>query len=434
MGKALAEISTGGEEKAKELKKLGLDAFELQAQGTFEALRTVAKAYTEAADPVKKLAIAYAVFSKSATEVIPVLEKIAELNGQIGGKFAGMGPMQILKAEEVEKNLTRIENAWKNFKNRVILDIDDIATGVAASFPLHPGRNQNFDKWVAEGAAKRAERQAKIDAELFQQKWVDVVPKQVEDQKLAEQGAKAAKDLATELGAKLATFGGDSGLASVELLGRRFGLDDKTLAPLKLKATQLRDLSKDLEKAFDAPSGMLGMQDDYIAKLKRINDLLLGNVELEGARKNALAKAREEMEKQSAQKIGELFKETRHPLEKFQARQSDLAFLGAKGNLLERAQKKHALEMGQFVRDKALQALPGLTLTSPTLRRGSAEEGSFRAQFEQRREGMQTFDKKMLDLFEQALKTEKEQEKKLEKIGKVLQDRLPGFVKMAMGQ
>ncbi len=90
--------------------------------------------------------------------------------------------------------------------------------------------------------------------------------------------------------------------------------------------------------------------------------------------------------------------------------------------------------LGRMVRDKVAAAGQGFMQTSPTLSRGSAEEGSFRAQFEQRREGVKTMESQMIDIFKQALAAEKQQEKEMQKIGKILQDKFPIFKMAAMGQ
>lgn len=349
MGKALAELATGSKEKAKDFREAGLKPEDFQAQGTYEALRIVAKAYTEAEDPVKKLAIAYAAFGKSAAEVIPVLDKLAAQSGEIGGKFAGTRPEDIATAAQAEAQITRVENAFKGFKNRLAVDTFKVFQDTGAFFGGKDIAEERFQEWkkLRDEAAKRPEL-AKIQ---------ELARVQEEERKAVREFIKDIKSQREAIEEEIAAFGKGKGAG---------------------KAAVLAEQAKRL--------GNVGAGDQRILAIEHAQAAAFRLDELEKA-------------KEFAQNFGK-HRSTPADFRRF---------------------------LGQMVRDKIAPFSESLTQTSPTLQRGSAEEGSFRAKFEQSFEGVKTTNEQMLDLFRQAIALDQKNVAATEQLGRLFEQRFPIF-------
>lgn len=340
MGKTLAELATGGKEKAKEFKDLGIKPEDLKAQTTADALRTIARAYVEAEDPVKKLAIAYAAFGKSASEVIPILDKLAAQDGSIGGRFARTSPDDNASAAQAEQLLTRAENWWKGLKSGIVIDT------VKAIDSLTPGASdRSFAEW---------------------------------------------KRMRDEAGAK-------PGLAAAAEAARQSEERNKALAEA---SKSMKDMARQM--SVHGESEFVKARSQVFATANKLG-VRIGAGDDFGRTLDAIGAAEEHDRQQKAAQA-----------------------LGASG--FGRLAKTSRLDFGRNVMDRAKPFMENLSATGGFMARGSAEEGSFRAKFEQHQLGVRTTNEQLVRFAQESLRAEQKIEARLAEIGKLFIQQKPPVV------
>jgi hypothetical protein len=91
MQRAIAEATAGSKEANEALAALGVSAEELRSQTPEQQFETLAKAITRIEDPAQRASLAMKIFGKSGTELMPILNTVAD---------EGMGGV-IARAEEL---------------------------------------------------------------------------------------------------------------------------------------------------------------------------------------------------------------------------------------------------------------------------------------------------------------------------------------------
>jgi hypothetical protein len=440
MGKSMAELTGGDKDKEKSFKAAGLDPDAFRTMDIATALQTVAKAFTDAEDPVNGLRIAYAAFGKSAAEVIPVLDKMAKGDGTIGGKFAGMTAADIKRAEEADEALTQLGNKFKNVRNQLVLDLSDVPNAVSDFFSS--GSGEKFRQRVR-ARLEDVDRDAK---------------------KMADRNAALKKQQEEEERIKKRT----DALKSIAEVSRGFAADESIvkMSPSEAKAFEERQkmmekfggkLPRDIANRLDTldQEAATVKTNDFVRSLKDANRELLTQVDTFGASEASTQRyvMRLKMLKAGIDEMHPRFKEANRELEKnvalteqqaankellglqqeaepFLASQRSVAqqILDANNSLKKMVAQEvitpeeRIRALGEQFRPQIKAALEPFKVTAPGTRFGTGEDFSFRARFEQSqlidRKSIQEQIKMALDVI---ARQEQENGRALDRIGNALQ-------------
>ncbi len=92
-----------------------------------------------------------------------------------------------------------------------------------------------------------------------------------------------------------------------------------------------------------------------------------------------------------------------------------------------------AVDFGEMVKNKIQPFMDSISGTSATMGRGSQEEASFRAKFEQSQMGVKTSQEQMVAMYKQALEAEKKTAAATEKLAAAVIQRMPNFGVVSLG-
>jgi hypothetical protein len=121
MQRAIAEATSGSKEANQALNALGLTAEELQKQTPEQQFETLAKAITQVEDPAQRANLAMKIFGKSGTELMPILQTVAD---------DGMGGV-IRRAEELGIVISTQTAAQADEFNDALAELMAVGKGLA---------------------------------------------------------------------------------------------------------------------------------------------------------------------------------------------------------------------------------------------------------------------------------------------------------------
>lgn len=160
--KTLNDARSGGDSAVAAFGRLGLGIDALRASSPEEIFRNASRAITAIQDPAARTAAAIALFGKSGSDLVPVLQKVGVAGDDIERLGGALGDGQRRRVDEFGDALDRLTTAAQGFGRRAFASFAGAGTAIADASAEAIGAINRFiqeqDKLIEQSQRIQAER------------------------------------------------------------------------------------------------------------------------------------------------------------------------------------------------------------------------------------------------------------------------------------